>query len=268
MLWLRADAHRLPLRAETVACVVTSPPYFRQRTYGTSAQELGRGGLEDYVYEIVYAFREVRRVLRAEGLAWLNVGDTAAVSGGPGNDYYRTAGTKYGRPLYSGSAGASGLPALNWCLVPARLALALQDDGWLVRKLVTWDKGRTKRESLAHARRPGTQQETILMLAKTRAHRFFYERLEEPGDVWHFSPVTGPRKHDAPFPAELARRCLLVSSEPGDVVLDPFAGSGTTAAAAAASGRFGVSCDLYAGTSEEERFDGLRVAVDGRPGAR
>ena len=83
------------------------------------------------------------------------------------------------------------------------------------------------------------------MLVKQRQYRFFPERLEERGDVWHFPPSQSRRAHLAPFPEELPRRCILVSTEEGDLVYDPFVGSGTTVRVAEKLGRVGVGLDLY-----------------------
>ena len=130
-------------------------------------------------------------------------------------------------------------------MVPERVALALIEDGWLLRSKVTWDKGRTRPESLAHVRRPGIQSESLFMLTTQMDYVFHHEELVERGDVWHFGPVSGRRTHQAPFPLELPMRCIKVSSNPGDLVLDPFAGSGTTLRAAQATGRRAYGIDLY-----------------------
>lgn len=86
------------------------------------------------------------------------------------------------------------------------------------------------------------------MLAKSTEHRYFYEREVEKGDVWHFPPYRGPRIGPAPFPLELPRRCIDLSTEPGDIVLDPCMGTGQTARAAEQLGRQWLGVDLYAGT--------------------
>jgi hypothetical protein len=90
---------------------------------------------------------------------------------------------------------------------------------------------------------------------KGKAHhrpRFYPTALTETGSVWHFKPGGSGPAHLAPFPDELARRCILPSTLPGDIVLDPFHGSGTTARVAEAHGRRGIGVDLYAGRPIEE----------------
>src|SRR5690606_26039351 len=76
--------------------------------------------------------------------------------------------------------------------------------------------------------------------------RWYPSQLTERGDVWHFPPATGRYRGPAPFPDELARRCILPSTLPGHLVLDPFAGSGTTLRVATALGRDAIGLDLYA----------------------
>lgn len=229
---------------KSVHCVVTSPPYWGLRTYGDSAEEVGRFSLIDYVQDIELLGDEVARVLKDDGLFWLNVGDTAAGSGGSGGDY-RPGGKRDGKNVYK--QGKSNVPGGQWTLVPQRVSLALQERGWLVRSWITWSKGRPRPESLAHVKRPRVTTEVILMLAKGRPYRFFPERLvgDAKTDVWKITPPRTDGSHPATFPAELPRRCILASTEPGDTVLDPFCGVGTTLKVAEEEGRVGIGYDLY-----------------------
>jgi site-specific DNA-methyltransferase (cytosine-N4-specific) len=225
----------------SVQCVVTSPPYWGSRTYTDDEAELGKGPLTQYLDDLIEICRQVQRVLDPGGLFWLNVGEVASGSGGAGGDY-NSGGNFAGRPKYR--QGDSGLAPMQWCGIPQRLALRLQDDGWLFRSWITWDKGKERREDLEHVRRPRPASEPILMLAKSRHYRFFPDGLTETGDVWHFSPSAGTTGHQAPFPLELPRRCILASTQPGDLVCDPFCGSGTTLEASFVHGRPSVGIDL------------------------
>jgi len=192
-------------------------------------------------------FGHVRRVLADDGLLFVNLGDTASGSGGSGGDY-NAGGSKDGRPTWR--QGESGLPQLTWCNVPGTFANMMVDDGWLLRAEIVWDKGKERRESLAHARRPRPSHEIILMFAQQRKYRFFHEGMAETGTVWHFAPSSQGGKGQAPFPDELPRRCIECSTEPGDSVFDPFAGSGTTVRVAHEMGRKGFGTDLYHGVTE------------------
>jgi site-specific DNA-methyltransferase (cytosine-N4-specific) len=259
------DARDLPLPTSSVEGVaVTSPPYWRLRNYGDDARELGRRTLDEYLTETLDALDELGRVLVDDALVWWNVGDTRTGSGGAGGDY-RTGGKRSKqRPTRRGTAAQeSHLPRGQWALVPHRFAIGAQSRGWLVLAAVTWSKGkvrlrngvpelltRRRPEDLRHVRRPGISSEMIFLFARTldARRRFRPSLLEETGDVWTFPPdaVKG-RKHDAPYPPELVRRCILPTTLPGDIVLDPFAGSGTTLHIATAHGRRAIGFDLYAG---------------------
>ena len=190
---------------------------------------------------------EMLRVLKGDGVLWLNIGDTASGSGGAGGDYNKN-GKQYGKPKWR--QGESGLPKKQWCNVPARLSIIYQDLGWLLRSEITWDKERLRPESLDHVKRPGVSSEKLYMFTKTDSYHFDPKGLIERGNVWRFPPAKAPRSHLAPFPLELPRRCILCSTKHGDKILDPFAGRGTTLAAATIYGRFGYGLDLY--PQEEE----------------
>jgi DNA modification methylase len=211
--------------------------------YGDDPAEIGKGTLAQYMYDMYAVGREMRRVLRDDGVFWLNLGDTASGSGGAGGDY-NAGGSKQGMPRYR--QGKTGIPAGQWCLVPQQVAVLLQKDGWLLRQWITWDKGIVRPEDITHTRRPGISSEVILMLVKYMQYKWYPDRLKERGNVWHFPPVSGRRTHYAPFPEELPTRCILPCTDEGDTVLDPFCGGGATLKVAHAYRRNAVGVDLYA----------------------
>jgi len=227
----------------SVNCIVTSPPYFGLRTYGESDLEIGRGTLDNYMLDMCAVAGRMKAALADDGTWWLNLGDTASGSGGAGGDFIKGKGSKEDMPRYK--QGATGVPKGQWCMIPSRVALMLQEQGWLIRSQITWDKQTIRPESQAHTRRPGVSSETIFMLTKQSKYKFNPGAIEEVGNVWHFPPARGKRHHMAPFPEELPRRCILLSTDPGDTVLDPFVGIGTTVNVAEDLGREGIGIDLY-----------------------
>ena len=141
---------RLP--DEYAQCVVTSPPYWRHRDYGVDGQ-LGREATpQEYVDHLVGILREVRRVLHRRGVLWLNLGDTY-ISNKMGNS---VAGIRRG------------------CLVgiPWRVALALLDDGWILRSGVIWWKVNGAPEPVTD--RPTATHEDLFML--TRGTDYYYDQ--------------------------------------------------------------------------------------------
>lgn len=268
----RADS-RQPPHPDLIGrfrCAVTSPGYFGMRSYGDDygvdpdPDEVGReASLDAYVESIVSIAGNVWSALTSEGVFWLNLGDTNSGSGGAGGDH-AVHGSRGDISRYR--QGSTGIAAMQRCLVPQRVALALQGTGWLVRHWITWDKGIPKREASQHVRRPFFSSEVIMMLTKGREYYWDHEAhtalpIEERGDVWHMSPYRGRRKHSAPFPDELPMRCISLTTKPGDWVYDPCSGSGTTIRVADSMGRVGVGVDLYAGlewkgADREGRSDG------------
>jgi len=133
-----------------VQAVVTSPPYWKLRSYLPEDHpdkhlELGNEDTpQEYVEHMVAVFREVRRVLRDDGTVWVNVGDSFAGGGrNAGNALERTT-AKQRSNIHSMTASRSpippGLKPKDLCGIPWRLALALQADGWYLRSDVIWHK--------------------------------------------------------------------------------------------------------------------------------
>lgn len=271
----RCSAAEVELPPRSVQAIVTSPPYWGKRVYGDSPDEIGSGqSLIEYIRELTSMAHHWRPSLADDGVMWVNIGDTYAGSGGAGGDH--TSGSKQHIRKYKQGQAAAILPMARpgllsnepeWgtsnamlaggqlCLVPFLLASHLQGDGWLIRSMIVWDRGRTRPEDLSHVRRPGDgQHEMILMATKSKRVKFDAKRLPEGerGTVWRFpggssNKAGGRGGHVAPFPDELPKRCILSSTDPGDVVFDPFAGSGTTLRVAEELDRVGIGCDLYSG---------------------
>jgi site-specific DNA-methyltransferase (cytosine-N4-specific) len=272
---VRGDALDLLDHVEpgSVQCCVTSPPYLKQRRYGDDPRE---GGLQDdlasYVGWLADVFDRVRDALDPTGLAWMNIGDKGNGSGGAGGDWAdakKPLGVTSGPGRFEDPAFETG----SFLDVPGAVVAELLRRGWRLRMTVVWAKGRfgpdgawraaEKPEQLRHVMRPRPAHEMIYMLSPTKRARkrheprpkFHPERLVETGSVWHFPPGGSGPSHLAPFPRELARRCIAPSTDPGDLVLDPFMGSGTVARVAEAMGRRAIGLDLYAEGAESQTAD-------------
>lgn len=178
---------------ESVQCVVTSPPYWGLRDYGTE----GQLGLEktphEYVDNLVQIFREVRRVLKDDGTLWLNLGDSYAGSWGnqsrPENRGKQRAITKeqiqnfkpYGDLTNATKTGSRertpGLKPKDLVGIPWRVAFALQSDGWYLRQDIIWHKPNPMPESVRD--RCTKAHEYIFMLTKSRSYYFDVEAIKE-----------------------------------------------------------------------------------------
>ena len=238
------------LPSESIQTVVTSPPYWSLRDYQVPDQIGCDDSLGSYVNSLVSAFDELRRVLRPDGTVWLNVGDSYT----SGNRRYRAPDRKNrARAMQVRPRTPKGLKPKDLIGVPWRLAFALQDAGWWVRSEVIWHKPNAHPESVRD--RPTKAHETVFLLSKEQDYYYDVAAVTGPNgrrlrNVWDIP--TEPLKrangqdddHPAMMPLSLARRCVAVTSRTNDVVLDPYAGSGTTLLAAQGLGRRWVGIEL------------------------
>lgn len=245
-------------------------------------QQIGLERTPAAFLDALYAvFDEVRRVLRDDGVVFVNLGDSYAGSGkgptgatGYGDQVRRqgfvNAKTEYGR-------------AKSLLLIPERFAIGMADRGWIVRSQIVWAKKSAMPESVRD--RPTSAWEPIWMF--TKQARYFWDqdavreplaessvaRLAQPynqaasgyravngapdGDrshllerganirnVWHLGPEPSRDAHFASYPTEIPRRCILAATRKGDTVLDPFLGSGTTALVADRLERNAIGIEL------------------------
>lgn len=161
------------LPSGSVNCVVTSPPYFGLRDYGHDGQ-IGLEPTPDaFIAELVGVFREVRRVLADDGTCWINMGDSYAA-----NRSYQVSSTKGGvkhGPAQSvqgkGSTVPEGLKPKDRLMIPARLALAMQTDGWWLRDEIIWQKPNAMPASFKDRTTP--DHEMLYMFSKSA--RYFYD---------------------------------------------------------------------------------------------
>lgn len=237
---------RLP--SESVQCVVTSPPYWGLRDYGIAGQIGLEPTLAGFIQALTNVFSEVKRVLRSDGILWLNIGDGYT----SGNRGWRAPDKKNpNRAMNVRPDNPPGLKDKDLLGIPWRLALALQDNGWFLRSDIVWHKPNVMPESVKD--RPTRAHEYLFMLTKTGNYHYDQEAVKEPAEnghtrnrrtVWNINTCNSGSSHIASFPQALVEPCVLASTRPGDFVLDPFFGSGTVGIVAQRLGRRYVGIEL------------------------
>ena len=259
---------------------VTSPPYFGLRSYGGGDAELGKEATpEQYVANMVEVFRGVRDVLADDGVLFLNVGDshynyrTGHKGGMPGQTVH--AGKQNGKPDISEgclrrATKLQGIQEKELIGIPWMLAFALRADGWLIRQEIIWSKPNPTPEKVTD--RFTRSHEQMFLLTKKPHYSFDSTVVMEAGvdghprrrrSVWEVPTSRAPGAHFATFPPALIEPCILAGSRLGDIVLDPFMGSGTTAAVALQHGRQYLGCELNPeyGPLQDQRVAKASTAV-------
>lgn len=250
------------LDSESVNCVVTSPPYYGLRDYCMDKQIGFEATPKLYVDSIVEIFEKIKRVLKKDGTVWLNLGDTYVDS------KLETSKIKLKR---------KNLIGLPW-----KVAFALQENDWYLRQDIIWSKPFNMPESVKD--RCTKSHEYIFLLAKSEKYYYNADAIKElatsqdnyirnrdnpnhkfnntPGrtkmsglkdnkyeyrnkrSVWVIQPKFYKEAHFAVFPEELPMNCIKAGCPPDGVVLDPFAGSGTTLKVAQKLNRKSIGIDI------------------------
>ena len=245
------------MRAESVDCVVTSPPYNVGMDYGPEVDD--RMTPAEYQAFAFDCAREIARVSKHSARIWVNVPQAIYQKDGPNG-------------LNESGVRIRQVPVWDDALVEA---------GLMFRDWIVWDKrggnGNTDWGSYLSPNSPNLRGRYELILLyfkgewnKGRIARNDIARDEWPEltrNVWRMQPEPRNHGHPAPFPAELPRRCILLSTWRGDVVLDPFCGSGTSIKVARDLGRIPIGVDLShdyllttRGRIAQGRLDSLEVA--------
>jgi DNA modification methylase len=262
------------LDAGSARTCVTSPPYWGLRDYGQEAQLGVEGSPEAFIENLCLVFDEVWRVLADDGTLWVNIGDS----------YGKTA---------MGDVKVKDLVGIPWMF-----AFAMRARGWYLRQDIIWSKPNPMPESVKD--RCTKSHEYIFLFSKQPSYYYDHEAIKEPaiypdasgprfggskyGDsndikhatksgnvyessgtknkrsVWTVPPARYKEAHFAVYPPALIVPCVLAGSAPGDTVLDPFSGSGTTGEVALLNDRNYVGIELnpdYAALSEKRISDAI-----------
>lgn len=178
------DARRLPLAPNSIDLVITSPAYWRKRDYQHPNQIGQERTAQQYVAALVEVLGECRRVLKATGSVFLNIGDT-----------YRN------RSLSD---------------IPSKVEAAARTDNWIVRNRIIWVKETGMPEPAQN--RLANRHEYILHLVVS--NNYYYDLFAyaqrfgngaNPGDVWNINPGRNLGDHLAPFPDELVERAVVLA---------------------------------------------------------
>lgn len=306
--------------AGSVQACITSPPYFGLRDYGVEGQIGLEPTPDEFIASLVAVFMEVHRVLRKDGVCWMNLGDSYSGSGKGGNPddspWKGFVGNSAREQACTKTSGDKrtweGIKAKDLIGVPWMAAFALREAGWYLRSDIIWSKPNPMPESVQD--RPTKAHEYIFLL--TKSARYYYNAaairepyapstvqqfdvpydgegtkdyaaagVQNPSDVkrrivekirpkskdgrggqtahsfhaggswddnggankrsvWTIPTSPYPDAHFATFPEALVEPCILAGSKEGDLILDPFCGSGTTGAVAVRLQRNFVGIEL------------------------
>ncbi|WP_411566921.1 DNA-methyltransferase [Pseudomonas alabamensis] len=170
---------------QSVHTCITSPPYFGLRDYGVDGQIGLEASPREFIDRLVAVFREVRRVLRDDGTAWVNMGDSYAGSwGAHGRDDMGLGGQSLSARQVAASArrlkkpNHHGFKPKDLLGLPWRLAVALQDDGWYLRQDIIWHKPNPMPESIKD--RCTKAHEYVFLLSKDPRYYFDQAAIREP----------------------------------------------------------------------------------------
>jgi len=275
----------LPMFNVKARMCVTSPPYYGLRNYGGEESQIGLEQTpEEFIKQLVNVFKEVKNVLTDDGTCWVNVGDSYynyRPGRGQGLVKQTVSNTKQDLPDVCPRRGnrLKGLKEKDLIGIPWMFAFAMRADGWYLRQDIIWHKPNPMPESVKD--RCTKSHEYIFLFSKNKKYFYDNEAIKEPAKDWGtrdrtkgkyhnegtgLQPHSGLSKsyptknkrsvwsitnkpyrgaHFAVYPPDLIEPCIKAGSEKGDIVLDPFMGSGTTAAVAKSLGRDYIGCELH-----------------------
>ena len=238
---------------EKARMCVTSPPYYGLRDYGGEDSQIGLEQTpEEFINELVKVFKEVKNVLTDDGTCWVNLGDSYynyRPGRGQGLAKQTVSHTKQDLPDVCPRRAnrIGGLKEKDLIGIPWMFAFAMRADGWYLRQDIIWHKPNPMPESVRD--RCTKAHEYMFLFSKSQNYYFDVNAIKEPTrrkrSVWNIQKKPYKGAHFAVYPPDLIEPCIMAGSEEGDIVLDPFMGSGTTAAVAKSLGRDYIGCELH-----------------------
>ena len=233
------------IEAASIDTCITSPPYFGLREYDHEFQIGTEATVTEFVNNLCDIMEGVHRVLKTEGTLWVNIGDGYCNTNG-----YQRSKKGWDRTAREGAQANDrdlrdllneGYKVKDVLGVPWRFAFEMQRRGWYLRQDIVWNKPNPMPENVFD--RCTKSHEFIFLFSKSKKYYFDLNAIKtasksgdgtrvNPRSVWTVPVSRFKGAHFATYPPELIEPCVLAGCPPGGTVLDPFAGSGTTAGVA------------------------------------
>jgi len=175
------------LEDESVDCIITSPPYYQLRDYGNDLQIGLESSFQEYIDNLVQVFSEAKRVLKGSGTMFIVIGDT--YSGSSIGMKNSNGGIDVNVRDYSFKTNLNELPRKSLMQIPSRLAIALQDDGWILRNEIIWHKPNAMPQSVND--RFTIDYEKIFFFVKQRF--YYFKQIKEPMKSIDLNPPRGSK---------------------------------------------------------------------------
>lgn len=265
----------LELDKESIDCCITSPPYFGLREYGSGEEEIGREEtITDFIENLALLFFRIQQAMKITGSLWVNIADSYNSSGPKDNkQYFKNNPEKKTHQLsIVRRAHTSELPIGAKMGIPYRLRLRLNADGWVSIQDIIWKKPAAN--PFTGKNRYRCEHEYLFHFVKDPKKHYFDQTPGKTtnitgqeiliGDIWDI-PQQANKEHVASFPDKLVAIPMLSTTKPGDLVLDPFMGSGTTGKVAKRHGRNYIGFELNPKyhTLSERNIDAEQDALPG-----
>lgn len=240
------------LPESSVHMAMTSPPFFALRDYGVKGQLGQEESPDEYVRKIADVVDKIARVLKDDGSLWLNIGDSyASKPAGNADESSDSLKGNYQENSKSGTFDKSKhAPEKSKLLIPQKVAIELQERKYTIRNDIVWykpDKGIPESVTDRHTR----AYEMLLHIPMSNDYNFDLNRIREPNgsippDVWTIKSNSDStvKTNFARYPPKLCETPIKATCPDDGIVLDPFAGSGTTLAKAKEMGRDFIGVEL------------------------
>ena len=286
-------------------CVTSPPYYGLRDYGGEEKQLGQENSPKEYIDNLVNVFRIIKEKLSDDGTLWVNLGDSYYnYRPGKGQSYPKqsVSKTKQDLPDKCNKRGnkLDGLKEKDLIGIPWMFAFAMRDDGWYLRQDIIWHKPNPMPESVKD--RCTKSHEHIFLFSKNKKYYYDNEAIKEPvkqdwgtrdrtngkyhnsgsglsphsgltksydrknkRDVWTVTNKPYKGSHFAVFPPDLIEPCILAGSREGDLILDPFIGSGTTAMVSKKHNRHYIGCELHEEYQEliQQRVPDQKVVQNG-----